>query len=138
MKFLVDAQSESSPGSQLGVKMIDWLTARRLIAENVRVGTDLNTPASTHRVVRDVHEDGFVVPIGEETEIVVPWSMLEFCWSHLITSEGYRKSSFVQKYAKEARDHGCHVHVVGRIFLVAGLAEADGSRRYVSTTNAIR
>ena len=110
-----------------------WLTARKLIADNVWVGRDVNTPDSKCRVVREVHQRGFTVPIGKKTDLEISWSMLETCYSHLSTNEGYTNDSFVQKYPKEAKSHGCHVHVVGRIFVVAGLAEADGKRRYVAT-----
>jgi hypothetical protein len=118
--------------------MMNWLSAKKLIAEKLVKGSDLNTPDSEYRVVREAHEGGFIVPIGQKTDLDIPWSMLEFCYFHLNTDEGYSKIAFVHKYKKQAKDHGCHVHVVGQIFVVAGLAEADGSRRYVAKAPAIR
>jgi hypothetical protein len=118
---------------------MDWLSARRLIAENVRVGTDLNTPRSIWRVVLEVGEGGnaFDVKIGENdtNKITIPWSMLESCYVQLSTAEGYSGKYFRRHYEKQAEDHGCHVHVVGRIFVKAGLARAEGNRRYVSLRN---
>ena len=113
---------------------MDWQTARNLIAQRIEVETDLNTTDSTYRKVLEYSEaDGVTVQIGEKTsnKITILWAMLESCFYQLNTTEGYSGKYFRRQYKKQAKTHGCHVHVVGRIFVVAGLAVADESR-YVS------
>lgn len=120
---------------------MDWQEARRRIEAQVRVGMDLNTEASTYRFVEKVeapinsdrygydNETGLVVPIGESNRIRIPWSMLEVCFHQLSTPDGYDSSFFREQFPLQHKDHGCHIHVVGRVFVVAGIAEIEG-RRY--------
>lgn len=119
---------------------MDWKEARYRIETHVRVGTDLNTKASTYRFVDEVdapiksdrygydNERGFVVPIGQSNKIKIPWSMLEACFYELGTPDGYSTDSFRERFPLQYKDHPCHVHVVGQIFAIAGIAEAEGNR----------
>jgi hypothetical protein len=53
--------------------------------------------------------------------------MLKECFIQLQTSDGYGGKFFRERFPNQAQDHPCHVHVVGQIFVVAGLArEEDG------------
>ena len=119
---------------------MDWSSAKRLIADKVRVGTNVNTPDSTYRKVLRAGQSGFSIQIGakDSNKIEIPWTMLEACFDQLRTAEGYTGKYFRSKFKTQANAHPCHVHVVGRILLVAGLADADGGRRYVIKTTAIR
>ena len=119
---------------------MDWEDAQDKIKAYIKVDTDLNTPSSSRRVVESVaspiyskrygyrNESGFVVPIGQSAKLKIPWSILKKCFSQLNSSEGYSGASFRKQFPLQAKDHPCHVHVVGRIFVVAGLARADGKK----------
>ncbi len=119
---------------------MDWKEAQRRIEIHVKVGTDLNTPASTYRFVEAVespinsarygyeNETGFVVPIGQSNKIKIPWSMLEKCFYQLDSPHGYDSGFFRERFSLQYKDHPCHVHVVGQIFVVAGIARVEGNK----------
>jgi hypothetical protein len=113
---------------------MNWPEAKSRISNKIKTGTDLNTARSTFRVVLEVdspisnsrygyrEERGFVVRIGRNHNIIIPWSMLEICFAQLSRREGYSGKFFRKHYPRQASDHPCHVHVVGRIFVVSGFA----------------
>ena len=116
---------------------MEWNHAQQSIKEALKVGTDLNTPGSQYRFVKKVDvpinskgygyngETGFVVSIGKASSSVVkiPWSMLKASFWQAQSPAGYSGTSFRQLYPKQAWVHPCHVHVVGRILEVAGVAQ---------------
>lgn len=116
-----------------------WAQAKSRIARRIRVGTDLNNLNSSHRIVLSVrndisssrygynNEDGFQVQIGSDSSICIPLSMLRTCYGALGSQNGYGGAFFRQHYATQAGDHPCHVHVVGQIFVTAGLAMRQGN-----------
>ncbi len=118
-----------------------WSHAKNQIARRIKVGTDLDTGNSSNRVVLSVRsdissnrygyndEDGFQVQIGSGSSIPIPFSMLRSCHGALSSQTGYDGDFFRQKFPKQAADHPCHVHVVGQIFVKAGLA-AQHSNSY--------
>jgi hypothetical protein len=122
---------------------MNWVQAQRRIRAHVKVGIDLNTPASKYRFVQAVDsiinserynyqsERGFIVSIGREAKIKIPWGMLEECFMQLKSPEGFDGSFFRKRFPLQAQDHSCHVHVVGRIFAVAGLARVEGRHYYI-------
>ena len=119
---------------------MDWEQAQNRIRAHVKVGTDLNTSVSTFRFVKSIEapinsarygyddEKGFVVPIGQSTKIKIPWSMLEECFRQLDSLQGYDSEFFRERFPLQHEDHPCHVHVVGRIFVVAGIAQLEGNK----------
>jgi hypothetical protein len=119
---------------------MNWEEARDRIRASVKVGTDVNTPASTYRYVEAVDalanstrygyhsERCFVVRIGRSVQIRIPWSMLKECFGQLNSPNGYDGSFFRSRFPLQARDHGCHVHVVGQIFVAAGIARLEDNR----------
>ncbi len=119
---------------------MNWKQAKSKIEANIKIGTDLNTPDSTYRFVEAINtvinsksygyqnERGFVVPIGESDKAKIPWSMLKTCFPSLYSADGYDGSFFRKHFSKQARNRSCHVHVVGRIFVVAGIACTDGEK----------
>jgi hypothetical protein len=125
---------------------MDWAEAQSKIRANVRIGADVNTPASTYRFVQAVDstannerygycdEHCFTVSIGRTNRIKIPWSMLEECFAQLKRSEGYDGAYFRERFPLQAQDHPCHVHVVGRIFIAAGIAYTNGAKYWISTT----
>lgn len=126
---------------------MDWNQARDKIGTHVKVGTDLNTPASNYRFVKSVdsifnsehygyhNERGFVVPIGRSNNIKIPWRMLEKCFLQLNSPAGYDGTFFRQHFPLQAQDHGCHVHVVGQIFVAAGIARLEGRKYHMISRN---
>lgn len=119
---------------------MDWKEAQCRIEVHVKVGTDLNTQTSTYRFVEGVespinsarygydNETGFVVSIGQSNKIKIPWSMLEECFYQLGSPYGYGSDFFRERFLLQHKDHPCHVHVVGQIFVVAGIAKVEGNR----------
>ena len=119
---------------------MDWLSAQTKIRATVKLGTDLNTFSSTYRHVLSTNatihstrygyegESGFVVSIGKANKVRIPWSMLKDCFAQLHNPKGYDGKYFREHYPLQAQDHPCHVHVVGRIFMAAGIAYLDGNK----------
>jgi hypothetical protein len=124
------------------VASMDWNYAQIKINTNVKIGTDINTASSTYRKIVSVNaiansarygyrnEIGFTVSIGQSVKINIPWSMLKECFSQLNSVDGYNGAFFRKRFPIQAKDHPCHVHVVGQIFVAAGFADIeDGSYR---------
>jgi len=115
-----------------------WHEAEKQIRECLCVGTDLNTSSSTYRAVKACNdssrsydyggEQGFRVRIGrgDTAQVFIPWSMLRACFEQLTAEQGYNSKFFRAEYPKQAKDHPCHIHVVGMILVVARLARPDG------------
>ena len=72
-------------------------------------------------------ERAFQVRIGVDSAetVDVPWSMLERCYSELVAG-GHDGKVFRRLYRKQADIHACHIHVIGMMFILAGLATSDG------------
>lgn len=121
---------------------MDWFQAKSKIESLVKIGVDLNTSRSTYRFVKATDtvinssrygykgEKGFVVSIGKSVDIKVPWSILKKCFSAIKSPDGYNGNFFREHFPLQAKDHGCHVHVIGQIFVNSGIAETDG-KKYV-------
>jgi len=119
---------------------MNWKEAQRLIKVHVKIGSDLNTQRSNYRFVEGVespissarygydNETGFVVSIGQSNKIKIPWSMLEECFHQLGSPNGYGNDLFRERFPLQHKDHPCHVHVVGQIFVVAGIAKVEDNR----------
>ena len=116
---------------------MDWNEAKLIIIEKIIVGTDINTIRSKLRkIIRVNHkctnydyngEEGFLVRISnyDSYNLDIPWSMIEKCYYSLEDDNGYNGNVFRKLYSKQAKDHSCHVHVVGMIFKKAGIAISD-------------
>lgn len=118
---------------------MEWDEAKKIIQQKIVRGTDLNTKRSrVRRVIQDNYpctkydykgENGFLVRIGnnDKNNLEVPWSMLERCFYALNEPEGYNGKVFRRYYQRQAKNHPCHVHVVGMIFKKAGIADSDSA-----------
>jgi hypothetical protein len=101
--------------------------AKRHIQQKITRGVLLPTLRNTFRTVERVSEtNGIKVKIGATTRIWISWSMLEQCFTAVMTDDGYDTRFFQGRFPWEYYVHPCHVHVVGQIFVVAGLATFDG------------
>jgi len=115
--------------------MMEWLDAKKIIQAKIKTGLDVNTASSTFRSIKAVdapiesgsygyqNQRGFVVQIGKDSSITIPWVVLQVCYQMLQSAEGYSGKSFRKDFARQAKNHPCHVHVIGQIFVKAGLAE---------------
>lgn len=116
-----------------------WIHAKEKIFKKIIQGTDINSPNTNYRIVLEVREDissarygynnetGFVVQIGENSSICIPLKMLKHCYGALGLDGNYDGKFFRKHYPLQAKDHPCHVHTVGQIFVVAGLAKRTGN-----------
>ena len=119
---------------------MDWNEAQDKVQTNIKVSTDLNSANSTYRFVKSVDsvinskrygydgERGFVVAIGKSNDIKIPWRMLRECFIQLSSSSGYDSVFLNEHFPLQAHDHPCHVHVIGQMFVKAGVARTIGSR----------
>jgi len=105
---------------------VNWIEAKKLIRDRVKPGTDLNTPKSSYRFVQDISDQGIAVLIGKTSIITISWDMLANCYQEMCRPTGYNRAVFKSLYPKKCRNRPCHVHVVGQIFVRAGLARVDG------------
>jgi hypothetical protein len=121
---------------------MDWNLARINILDHMTVGSDINTKNSTYRKIVQVPPykcntydykgaEGFKVQIGYNTSIEIPIFMLK-----ILYEEGHKNNQiydaniFIKYFGDQYLYHGCHVHVVGQIFLKSNIAEQHGSRAY--------
>lgn len=123
---------------------MDWPEAKEQIEKKIQVGTDVNSERSTLRKIRTTNyacyssrygyngEKGFLVQIGKKNNLRIPWSMLKNCFIALKSLEGYNGSYFRKKYPLQAKDHRCHVHVVGVIFEKSGIAYKKGNAYFIN------
>ena len=119
---------------------MNWHEAMYIIQAHIRPGTNLNTAGSNYRIVRSTealinsnrygykNDRGFIVPIGKSATVSIPWQLLEHCFMALTSSGGFGGSFFREHYPLQAKDHYCHFHVIGQIFVVSGLARFDNGR----------
>jgi hypothetical protein len=112
-----------------------WIRAEKEIRKAITIGTDLNTMRSNHRKVTAIRRgitsnrycyfnaEGYQVKIGASSTIAIPFNMLKECYGATAGASGYDGNFFRQHFPKQAADHPCHVHVVGQILIMAGLAK---------------
>ena len=106
---------------------MNWLEAKAKIKGSLRVGTDLNTAKSHYRFVNAIEEQGFIIPIGKSNNLRISWEMLEQCFQ-AFSGEVYDGDYFRKLYPTHAAHHPCYVHVIGQIFVAAGLAYFDNGK----------
>jgi hypothetical protein len=53
----------------------------------------------------------------------IPFLLLKTVYEDTLANNGDTTESFCKHYQKQVTNHGCHVHVVGRIFVRAGIME---------------
>ncbi len=108
---------------------MEWVEARKLIEKRIKEETNLNTGKSRYRFVKHRTGEGFVVSIGKDNYIRIPWEMLRQCFEESVRSDNrYDGDRFRTCYPEEANVHPCYVHTIGRILVRAGLAVARQSK----------
>jgi hypothetical protein len=74
---------------------------------------------------------GFKIRIGPTTCIEIPFVMLQTVYTDAIANNRtYENKVFKNKYERQLKSHGCHVHIVGKIFEKAGIATQIDNRKY--------
>lgn len=119
------------------LNVMEWELVQKAFLE-ISKGTDLNTKNSSYRVVLEnppyickkygYNSIGFKVQIGENQYIDIPLKMLNTIYDYSIKMGGiYNSKVFRNLFPKQASGHGCHIHVVGQLFVKAGVAvQKDG------------
>lgn len=114
---------------------MEWSDAKQIIQLKIKEGTNVNSESSTFRFVKSVdsliesksygyrNQTGFVIQIGTNNKINIPWCVLQECFQMLQCADGYSGISFRKRFPLQATHHPCHVHVIGQVFVKAGLAE---------------
>ena len=114
-----------------------WIQAQEKILRKIKEGTDLNSTNTTYRIVLEVRDDissaryrynnetGLKVQIGKKNSINIPLDMLQRCYGALSSPKNYDGKFFRKHYPLQAKNHPCHVHTVGRILVLAGLAKRN-------------
>jgi len=70
------------------------------------------------------NETGFEIKIGQISKIKIPISVLQSCYEGALTNEGlYNRKVFKKLYPLQLTNHACHVHVIGQMFVNAGIAD---------------
>lgn len=120
---------------------MNWQQASQLISQNILIGTHL-IPTSRYRHVTKgpnhacftydyQGSNGYKVQIGKLNFIEIPFRMLETLFNASVEKNGvYNNEIFQNNYPRQYRNHDCHVHVVGKIFEIAGVAWAKNARDY--------
>lgn len=116
---------------------MNWKEAESLIHQHIVVGLKLD-----NRIVLEGPDyicngynycgaKGFKVKIGVITSIEIPFIMLQDVFKDAIANNRiYDNKVFKNKFEKQSKSHGCHVHVIGRLFEMAGVATQIDKRRY--------
>lgn len=116
---------------------MDWEEAEERIRQKIIAGmkldnrTVLEGPDFPCRGYNYNGTPGFKIRIGKTTSIEVPLKMLQTVYSDAIASDKiYENKVFKNRFERQLKSHGCHVHVVGKIFEKAGIATKIDHRRY--------
>jgi hypothetical protein len=117
---------------------MNWDKALILIRQHINVGLQLE-PSSKYRYVVEGpnyscnHYDyrgdnGYKINIGDRNFIEIPISMLETLYHASVLNGGvYNNAIFAAHFKQQLKNHGCHVHVVGKIFSMSGVAIKKGN-----------
>lgn len=113
-----------------------WLDAQQLILNHVHQGLRID-PTSRYRsvVAVPVHNNGgapgFRVQIGATNHIELQMAMMEAVYNATVANNGeYNNAVFAGLYPNKLQNKGCYVHVVGNMFVTAGIAVRQG-RSYI-------
>lgn len=120
---------------------MDWNEALEKIRHKVKKGMCID-PQSKFRFIIDGPDyachsynyngtNGYKVKIGTKESINIPISMLKVIFEETLANNGvYNNGVFSKYFGLQKNHHPCHVHVVGKIFLVAGIVTQDNKRDY--------
>jgi hypothetical protein len=113
---------------------MNWNQAKEQLGINLKKGVHFD-PTSMFRTISEIPafykcraynyswKNGFKIKIGTNNYIEIPWLMLRTIFEATrINNNIYNNNVFVNHYPDQAKDHPCHIHVVGQMFVKAGIA----------------
>jgi hypothetical protein len=116
---------------------MNWKEAETLIRQTIIAGmkldkrTVLEGPDYQCNKYNYAGAKGFKVKIGATTFLEIPFTMLQAVFEDAVANNRiYENKVFKSKFDRQLKNHGCHVHVVGRIFEKAGIATQIDTRKY--------
>jgi hypothetical protein len=103
---------------------LNWKDAHSSIEKNITIGTYLGNIDYHNILIIDIYRDGFEIKIGSGKSFNLRWFILEHCWKAMNAKQVFNELVF-----KEIFDDGCFdnphlVHIVGQVFVKAGLARS--------------
>jgi hypothetical protein len=123
-----------------------WNEAYNLITANIHEGLELEPERENTRQVESVNhictnhdyngEEGLEVRIGNapNSKIEIPFSMLQNVFEESLRRDRiFNKDTFRVYHptrAEQETGHPCHIHVIGRIFEKAGIADQINARNF--------
>lgn len=121
---------------------MNWEDALQLVNENIQIGTDLDN-LSQYRFVEQIPpyecyrynfngEHGFKISVGNNQTIDVPMQMLQtvFQFAKAENSNIYNRMVLIATFPRQANNKPCYIHVIGNLFVCAGVAIQNGNRNY--------
>lgn len=120
---------------------MNWLNIEQQIKDSVKVGDKLDRDSKYRKVVdgpdfpcsRDDYAGklGYNVQIGKSDWLQIPFILLKTVYEDTLANNGiYNRNVICKNFNHLVEKKGCHVHVVGRIFVHAGIMEKKGERAY--------
>lgn len=116
---------------------MNWLNIEKQIRESLKVGDKIQEDSKYRNVIAGpdfpcsrydyAGKQGYNVQIGKSDWLQIPFVLLKTVYEDTLANQGtYNRSIICKNYQKQVTNHGCHVHVVGRIFVRAGIMEKKG------------
>lgn len=124
---------------------MNWLNIEQQIKDSVKVGDKIQEDSKYRNVMAGPDFPctsnvygyngalGYRVKIGKGKGnfLDIPFILLKTVFEDTLANHGiYNRGIICKHYQKQVSDHDCHVHVVGRIFVHAGIMEKKGEREY--------
>jgi hypothetical protein len=121
---------------------MEWALIQNKILNNIIVGLDVNTSNSTNRNIIQAppyacttynynRSEGFKVQIGLSASIEIPLFMLKKVYEEsYLNNQIYDATVFIRHFGQQYINHGCHIHVVGQIFVKSNIAIQQDKRTY--------
>lgn len=105
---------------------MEWSEAKAALGK-LNVGVCVNTTRSTYRQIISKSENDFQVRVGNSASafITVTDEMLKNCFVALSQEAGYSRNFFKVYYSQKCKSKPCFVHVIGQLFVKAGIAVQD-------------
>ena len=103
---------------------MNWNDAKFAL-QKIAIGTDINTNASTYRVILAVNETGIKIRVGKSDTIVLDFPFLEMCYSGLLNVDGFNAKFLKAFFAKRYYNKPCTLHTAGQLFVKAGFAKLN-------------
>jgi len=116
---------------------MNWHDAEILIRQTIAPGINLDNrtiiegPDFSCKKYNYNGAKGFKVQIGKKTFLDIPFTILQAVFEDACANNRiYNNKIFRSNFEKQCKTHGCHVHVVGKIFVKAGVATQIDKRNY--------